>query len=245
MRLAFACHIAWRHPPGANVGQGQIFAVNAKDLAATAFTTLFATVGPLEVASVFALLAGKAPARLRRQLVLTSCSIASLILLAFAFFGAAVLDWLSIGLPAFTIAGAVLLLLLSVDLVFARPSGLTPIEEREAEGHSDIAVVPLAIPLIASPGSMAAIVLLMDRAHSPTEVGIVVGMLGIVMALTVAAMLVAGRLMRVFGVAGVNVVARVSGVLLAALAVQFMLDGLKAVGLVMTAHPAPVLFGHA
>ncbi|WP_424138748.1 MarC family protein [Roseomonas chloroacetimidivorans] len=212
-----------------------------KDIAATSFATLFATIGPLEVASVFALLAGRTSAQLRRRLAITSCGIATLVLVAFAFGGAAVLDWLSIGLPAFTIAGAVLLLLLAIDLVFARPSGLsslTPGEEREAEGNRDIAVVPLAIPLIAGPGSMAAVVLLMDRAHSASTVGIVLLMLTLVMGLTLAAMLAAGRLMRLLGVAGVNVVARVSGVLLAALAVQFMLDGLQAVGLISAARPA-------
>ncbi|GGC68572.1 UPF0056 membrane protein [Siccirubricoccus deserti] len=214
-----------------------------RDIAATSFATLLATIGPLEVASVFALLAARAGATLRRRLAMTSCGIATLVLIGFAFGGAPVLAWLGIGLPAFTIAGAILLLLLSVDLVFARPSGLsslTPREEREAEGHADIAVVPLAIPLIAGPGSMAAVVLLMDRARTAVEAGIVLGMLVLVMALTLAAMLAAARVMRLLGVAGVNVVARVSGVLLAALAVQFMLDGLEAVGLVAAAQPAPV-----
>jgi multiple antibiotic resistance protein len=193
-----------------------------RDIAATSFAMLFATVSPLEVASVFALLVGGAGARLRRGLAVTSCGVAALVLVGFALGGSAVLSWLGIRLPAFTIAGAILLLLLSVDLVFARPSGLsslTPGEEREAEGHADIAVVPLAIPLIAGPGSMAAIVLLMDRAHSAAEAAIVLAMLGAVMGLTLAAMLAAGRLTRLLGRAGVNVVARVSGVLLAALAV--------------------------
>jgi multiple antibiotic resistance protein len=213
-----------------------------RDIAATSFAMLFATVGPLEVASVFALLVGGAGARLRRGLAVTSCGVAALVLVGFALGGSAVLSWLGIGLPAFTIAGAILLLLLSVDLVFARPSGLsslTPGEEREAEGHADIAVVRLAIPLIAGPGSMAAIVLLMDRAHSAAEAAIVLAMLGAVMGLTLAAMLAAGRLTRLLGRAGVNVVARVSGVLLAALAVQFLLDGLEVVGLVPAARPAP------
>lgn len=217
-----------------------------RDIAATAFATFFATVGPLEVASVFALLAGGAAAALRRRLAATSCGVAMLVLVAFALGGEIVLDWLGIGLPAFTIAGAILLLLLSVDLVFARPSGLsslTPGEEREAEGHLDIAIVPLAIPLIAGPGSMAAVVLLMDRARSAAEAGIVLAMLAAVMGLTLAAMLAAGRLTRLFGRTGVNVVARVSGVLLAALAVQFLLDGLEAVGLVPAARPAPVPLG--
>jgi multiple antibiotic resistance protein len=213
-----------------------------RDIAASSFATLFATIGPLEVASIFALLSGDIAAPQRRHLAVTSCGIATLVLAGFAFAGEVVLGWLGIGLPAFTIAGAVLLLLLSVDLVLARPSGLsslTPPEEREAEGHADIAVVPLAIPLIAGPGSMAAIVLLMDRARTTLEAGVVMGALIVVMGITLAAMLAAGRITRLLGITGVNVVARISGVLLAALAVQFMLDGLEAVGLVRAAHPAP------
>lgn len=204
------------------------------EIVLSAFLTLLVTVGPAEVASVFLVLTANMPASVRRPLAVKATAIGTLVLLAFAFGGNKLLALLNVGLPAFQLAGGILLLLLSTDLLFARPSGLssiTPGEEREAAGHADIAVFPLGIPLIAGPGSMTAVVLLTGRAHGLIEKLAVVGVLLLIMALTLAALLLAGGLLRRLGVTGVNVVARISGILLAALAMQFVIDGLKESGL--------------
>jgi multiple antibiotic resistance protein len=209
--------------------------VNLADTAATAFVMLLVTIGPLDIVPLFVSLTARVRPQRRRALAIQAALVAGGVLAAFALGGEALLGLLGIGGPAFRIAGGILLLLLSIDLVFARHTGLssiTPPEEIEAERERAIAVFPLAIPLIAGPGAMAAVVLLMGRAGGdPARQAVVLAMLALVMALALAAMLAAERLMRLLGVTGVNVAARVSGILLAALAVQFVLDGLQASGL--------------
>jgi multiple antibiotic resistance protein len=143
---------------------------------------------------------------------------------------------MGIGMPAFRLAGGLLLLLVAIDLMFAHPTGLTSItsaEAAEAEkpGGPDVAVFPLAIPLIAGPGSMTAIVLLMSESPSLPDQVVVTLMLALVLALTFGALMLSAPLTRVLGVTGVKVVARVSGVVLAALAMQLVLDGLSTSGL--------------
>lgn len=158
-------------------------------------------------------------------MALRASVIGFLILLAFGLGGNRLLTALQIGLPAFRAAGGVLLLGLARDLLFAKPSGLssiTPGEEAEAAGQAEIAVFPLAIPLIAGPGSMTAVVLLTGQAQTATQLIVVLLALLAIMALTFGAMLAAERLFRLLGRTGVNVIARVSGILLAALAMQFL-----------------------
>ena len=204
------------------------------DLAPTALTTLFVTVGPIEAAPIFLALTANDDAPTRRRLAITASVIAAVILVLFAIGGIRVLQLLQVGLPAFRLAGGILLLMMAADLLLAHRSSLSSItkgEEREAKSRSDIAVFPLAIPLIAGPGSMTAVVLLMSKAHGWTEQGVVIGSILAIIALTCVAMFAAGGLNRVLGVMGNNVVARVSGILLAALAMQYVLDGLQQSGI--------------
>jgi multiple antibiotic resistance protein len=200
------------------------------EIALTAFATLFATIGPFDVAIVFASLTGDQPGRARLSQALKGTAIAAGILLGFALFGEAALALFGITLPALQISGGVLLLLIAIDMVFARPSGgtsTTAEETAEAEAKADISVFPLATPLIAGPGAMGGIVLLMAEAEGDAGyAAIVLGALASVLILTLGLMLVAGEVQRLMGRTGVHVVARIFGVLLAALAVQFMLDGL-------------------
>ena len=204
------------------------------ELALAAFVTLLVTIAPVDVASIFIGLTRSDPAA-RPRLALGAVLIAGLVLLVFALFGNWLLAVIGVSLAAFRIAGGVLLMLLAVDLLFARPTGLSSITEseaREAGWHADIAAFPLAIPLIAGPGSLTAMVLLMGRtAGDPLKAAIVLAMLALVLALTLAILLGAGVLTRHLGVTGTNVIARISGVLLAALAVQFVIDGIKESGL--------------
>lgn len=204
---------------------------NEIELFLTAFTTLFVAVGPFEVVPMFLALTGHGTSGQRRAIALTAASTASIVLFAFAFGGVGLLSLLGVGLPAFRTAGGILLMMVAADLLLAKHSGISSIttqEEQEAKGAADVAVVPLAIPLIAGPGSMTAIVLLMGKVHTITQGASVLAGLTLVMAITLLSMLSADRLMKLMGVTGSNAVARVSGILLAALAMQFIFDGLSA-----------------
>lgn len=201
------------------------------ETALLAFTTFFATIGPPDVAAVFAALtADHSPAR-RRWLAMRATLIAGSILLLFALFGRALLESFGISLPALRTAGGLLLFLIALDLVFARDSGgvaTTPEEEHEARLRQDISVFPIATPLIAGPGTIGAtIVLTADTANAGGAV-VVVAMLLCVLALTWLLMLFAPAVQRILGVTGLHVISRVMGLLLAALAVQFVFDGIDA-----------------
>jgi multiple antibiotic resistance protein len=200
-----------------------------------AFTTLFATVGPQDIAALFAALtAGNAAAK-RRAIALKATLIAAGILFFFAFFGDALLGLLGITLPALRTAGGILLLLIAIDLVFARRSGgtsTTSEENEEAVTKPDISVFPLATPLIAGPGSIGAVVLLIANTEGDrVQYAAVLAAIAAILLLTFLLMLIAVQLQKFLGVTGAHVVSRIVGVLLAALAVQFIFDGLAASGL--------------
>jgi multiple antibiotic resistance protein len=201
-----------------------------------AFTTFFATISPIDVAALFAGLTATATAAHRRAMALKGTAIATGILLVFALFGNDLLGYLGITLPALRTAGGILLLLIAIDMVFARPSGgssTTDDETHEAEHKADISVFPLATPLIAGPGSMGAVILLTAETKGDIRSELaVVGALLAVLLITLALLLVAGRVQKLLGVTGLNVISRVIGVLLAALAVQFMFDGIRDSGLI-------------
>ena len=204
------------------------------DLAATAAVALLVTLDPLGTGPIFAALTRGDPPEHRRRMAVKGVLIAAGILFVFAFGGEALLHALGIGFPAFRIAGGILLLLLAVDMVFARPSGLrttTASEEEEASQRGDISVFPLAIPLIAGPGALTTVLLLMGQAAGdPWRQAVVLGVLAAALAAVLAALLAAGWISRALGVTGINVIDRVLGILLAALACQFVIDGLKESG---------------
>ncbi len=201
------------------------------ELAVVAFTTFFITVGPVDVAFVYAVLSAAASQTARRRMAIRGVVIATLILLPFALWGEAALAWLGITLPAMHTAGGILLLLIGIDMVFARESGVsgpTPRETREARGREDLSVFPLATPLLAGPGAMGAAILLMGRAGDEWVARIVVlGALLAVMGLALICLLLATRIQHLLGATGAHVLQRVLGVLLCALAVQFIFDGIE------------------
>lgn len=202
------------------------------------FITFFVVLDPIGVAVIFAGLMRDAPDTFRRRMAWRSTIIAGLLLFGFAAGGAFLFTALGISLPAFRIAGGILLFLLATDMVFARPSGIrnpTPLEKEEAAHSQDMSVFPLAFPLLAGPGALTSVVLLIGRAHTPVAVAAVIGSLMVVLALTLAALLSAERLTRALGVTGANVVSRVLGVILAALATQYVLDGIE--GVLPSGHP--------
>ena len=208
------------------------------ETAIVAFATFFATVGPPDVMAVFAALTADASPRMRRRIALRATLIATGILVFFTLAGEFLLSTLGISLPALRIAGGILLLLIGIEMVFAISSGATSTtaeENEEATARQDITVFPLATPLIAGPGAMGASILLMSDAQGDFLLqGAVVAALLAVLLVTLIGMLLATQLQRFLGVTGMQVITRILGVLLTALAVQFVLDGLAQSGLFPT-----------
>ncbi|MGR9053379.1 MAG: MarC family protein [Gammaproteobacteria bacterium] len=200
-----------------------------------ALATLFTTVGPLDVAAVFAALTAKATPAERYTYALRGTLIATVVLTLFALAGDYLLAGLGISIAALKVSGGILLLLMAIDMVFARASGAlttTTQESDEAKAKQDISVFPLATPLIAGPGAMGAIVLLISNTGGDVgrRIMVMVALL-IIMAATLLSLLTAIRIQRFLGVTGTQVVTRISGILLAALAVQFFFDGIVQSGL--------------
>jgi len=196
------------------------------------FIILFVVVDPIGLAPIFAALTRDDTPRQRRRLALRGVLIAGCILVTFVIVGDALLRALGIGVPAFQIAGGVLLFLLAVDMLFARHSGLrstTEREQREAEHRKDISVFPLAIPLIAGPGALTTVLLMVsEQGDNPAVIGATLVVVMLVLAIALGSLLLSGRLLRLIGETGANVISRVLGVVLAALAAQYILDGLQA-----------------
>ncbi len=201
------------------------------ETALVAFTTFFATIGPLDVAALFTVLTNKNSPEDRRSMALKGVLIATAILMTFVLLGDIILKSFGITLAAMQAAGGILLLLIAIEMVFAKPSGrtTTPDEQAEAEQKEDISVFPLATPLIAGPGTIGAVILLISNAQgSPIKISIVILALLLVLLLTWIMMLMASQLHKILGITGLHVISRVFGVLLAALAVQFIFDGIDA-----------------
>ena len=200
------------------------------ETAAVALATFFATIGPIDVAAMFAALTASAAPRYRTLTAVRGTAIATGILLAFAIFGQAILDSLGISLAALRTAGGVLLLLIGIELAFGRASGATSAtdaETAEASRKSDISVFPLATPLIAGPGAMGSAILLMaDTEGDILLQSVVVACLLAILALTLVALLAAAQLQHLLGITGMQVVRRIFGILLTALAIQFIFDGI-------------------
>ena len=200
-----------------------------------AFTTFFATIGPVDVAAMFAVLSADMTEKERRSAALRATMVASIILLVFALIGNQIITYLGISMAALRTAGGILLLLVAIDMVFAIRSGgtsTTESETKEARKKNDIAVFPVATPLIAGSGSMSAAILLTtgEGAEMANLIVTIAAMLSVIM-LTLLAMLGATSLNRVLGITGMQAITRVLGVLLCALAVQFIFNGLLESGL--------------
>jgi multiple antibiotic resistance protein len=195
----------------------------------SAFVTLLVTIGPVETGAVFMGLTSGVHRPERRSLAVRAVLIAGALLMAFALGGVVLLRLLHVSLPAFRVAGGLLLFMQAVTLVFSSPglSSISEGEKREAREPGDIAVFPLAFPLIAGPGSLSAIVLLAASAGGLVGRVVLLGVLALCLVLTLAAMLASDWLVDKLGSTGADVVSRISGLLLSALAVQFVFDGLS------------------
>ena len=204
------------------------------DQLVTIFVTFLVVIDPIGVAPIFSALTRGGSDRYRRRMAFKGTSIATLIMLFFALTGDALLRFLGISLAAFRISGGALLFLLAIDMVFARPSGLrstTVREQEEAQYKDDISVFPLAFPLLAGPGTLTTILLITSGLRPQAQPLLFFSLLGVllgVLLLTLLTLLLAPHLMKLLGETGANVIDLLLGVILAALAVQFMLEGLRA-----------------
>ncbi|NWG47455.1 MAG: MarC family protein [Alphaproteobacteria bacterium] len=206
------------------------------ETALTALTTFFVTIGPLESAFVFVGLTPAFTRAERRRIALRACLIATIVLLVFLFFGEMLLARLGVSTPALRVAGGIILFMIALDMIFARSSGglsLTPPETAEAARrsslHDDIAVFPLATPLLAGPGAMSgAILLAASVPGGPVGLGLLALALLAIMALTLALLLIAQEIHDLIGLTAQKVLVRVFGILLAAIAAQSVFDGLEA-----------------
>jgi multiple antibiotic resistance protein len=203
----------------------------------SSFVTLFVVLDPPGCVPIFSSLTKGSSTAHRRSMAFRSTLIASGVLVAFALGGQAFLGALGISLPAFKIAGGIMVFLVAIDMVFEKR---TERREHRAEvviasaaaaakplESEDISVFPMAIPMLAGPGSLAAVMLLAARSHSPAETFVVLAALAAVMLITLASLLLAGPLMKLMGAKFEGALTRLLGVVLAALAAQFVVDGIK------------------
>lgn len=202
------------------------------DFTITAFITLLVVVDPVGLAPAFVAITQDLPARAKRQVALRASLIAAAILAGAALIGEWLLMTLGIGIPAFRIAGGLLLFSIATEMVFGvRTERQTRAAEQAVEEHvSSIAAFPLAIPMMAGPGAITATVLLSGQAGGKPElIAILLGVIVAVCAICSVVFLGASWIARYLGVTGNVVLSRLLGVILAALAVQFVIDGVKAV----------------
>ncbi len=199
------------------------------ELAITVFVTLFVIIDPIGLTPMYiALVRGMEPAQ-KRAVALRACVIAIGILAAFGIFGENLLGFIGISMPAFRISGGILLFLTAIEMLFERR---TERRENVIEEKPDPSVFPLAVPLLAGPGAMTSMILLVgNHPGDYAAQGVIFGVMVVVVATAWVLFLLGPAIERLLGHTGVNVVTRLLGMLLAALSVQFVLDGLRDFGL--------------
>lgn len=201
------------------------------ELFVSAFVTLFVVIDPPGCAPIYASMTTGANAQQRRSMAIRAVIVAGGILLVFALFGEVLLSALHIELNSFRIAGGIMLFLIALDMVFEKRT-----ERREQRAQKvmetpeieDVSIFPMAMPMIAGPGSIASVMLLVSQNSGFDRALTILAALLAVLLLTLVALLTAGPLMKLLGAKAEAVITRLLGVLLAALAAQFVIDGLRA-----------------
>ena len=204
------------------------------DLFISAFVTLFVVIDPPGCAPIYAGLAAEAPARQQRWMAIKATLVATLILLGFALFGEDLLHALHIELDSFRIAGGIMLFFIAVDMVFEKRTQRREERAEKIRAHNaqtpeieDVSIFPMAMPMIAGPGSIATVMLLVGGAHGPEQTVTVLVALAAVMVLMLGALLAAAPIIRLMGSSVESAITRLLGVLLAALAAQYVIDGIR------------------
>jgi len=199
------------------------------------FVTFFVAIDPVAMAPMFTTMTARMTPEWRRKMAIKSVTIATGILLAFAFGGAWLLEQIHVSIDAFRIAGGILLFLIAVDMLFEKRSErrderaekVAAEQAKHPEHQDDISVFPLAIPLIAGPGAIASIMLFFAEHEGLAERGMVLLGVGANLALCLIAFLMSGPLSKIMGPTIGSMLTRVFGILLAALAAQFVVDGIR------------------
>jgi multiple antibiotic resistance protein len=202
------------------------------ELYISSLITFFVVIDPPGCAPIYAGLSASASSLQKRAMAIRAVGVSALILFVFALFGEALLKGLGISLASFRIAGGIMLFLIALEMVFEKRTERR--EDRAAKVASDpevedVSIFPMAMPMIAGPGSIASVMLLMSRNSGIERSLVVLGAMVTILLLTLVALLAAGPIMRILGAKIEAVITRLLGVLLAALAVQFVLDGLSVV----------------
>ena len=200
------------------------------ELYISSLITFFVVIDPPGCAPIYAGLSAAAPPAQRRAMAFRAVGVSTAILLVFALFGEDLLRGLGISLASFRIAGGIMLFLIALEMVFEKRTQRR--EDRAAKVAEtaeveDVSIFPMAMPMIAGPGSIASVMLLMSRNDGLERSAVVLAALATILLLTLLALLAAGPIMRVLGVKIEAVITRLLGVLLAALAVQFVIDGVR------------------
>jgi multiple antibiotic resistance protein len=198
------------------------------------FVTFFVAIDPVAMAPMFTTMTARMSPEWRRKMAFKAIAIATGILLAFAFGGAWLLEQIHVSIDAFRIAGGLLLFLIAVDMLFEkraerrdeRAEKVAAEQAKHPEHQDDISVFPLAIPLIAGPGAIASIMLFFAENEGPAERAVILLGVGANLLLCLLAFLAAGPLSRLMGPTVASMITRIFGILLAALAAQFVVDGI-------------------
>jgi multiple antibiotic resistance protein len=201
------------------------------ELFLSAFVTLFVVIDPPGCAPIYAGLTSNATPAARRSMATRACLIAGVILIGFALFGEDLLGAMHIDLESFQIAGGIMLFLIALDMVFEKRTQRREDRAdkvRDDPAHEDVSVFPMAMPMLAGPGAIASVMLLTGTARGLNETLVVLAALLAVLALTLLALIAASPLMKLFGAKVEAVITRLLGVLLAALAAQYVIDGIRA-----------------
>ena len=197
----------------------------------SSLVTFFVVIDPPGCAPIYAGLTAGVDRAHVRAMALRAVGVAAAILFVFALFGQDILSALGISLDSFRIAGGIMLFLIALEMVFEKRTQRR--EDRaqklmDTPEHEDVSIFPMAMPMIAGPGSIASVMLLMSRGHGIEHTLVILAAMAAILALTLIALLLAGPLMRIMGQKIEAVITRLLGVLLAALAAQFVIDGIRA-----------------
>ena len=193
------------------------------------FGSVFAIVDPFAALPIFVALTGDRPAEERTRIASRAALTCLVVLLAFGAAGSLIMSFFSISLPAFKIAGGILLFGVGLEMLRAKASATrsTAEEESEAQTKDDVAIIPLGLPLLAGPGAIATVMVLAGKAETLPQRGVVFASVVIVSALTLGILRSAGFFAKWLGRTGINLIGRIMGLILAATAVQFVIDGVK------------------
>jgi multiple antibiotic resistance protein len=205
--------------------------------AAVSFGSLFSIVDPFTAVPSFLALVGTRSRQAQAATALRASSTCLAVLVAFGLGGNLIFTFFGITLPAFKIAGGILLFGVGLDMLRAKRSETraTKAEADEAEAKDDVGVIPLGVPLLAGPGAVATVMVLVGKAQTLAERAAVFATIVVVAASALVILRSAPLVARVLGTTGINIVGRVMGLVLAAVATQFVLDGVT--------HALPRLFG--